>query len=267
MPSEPSEREDEPDYARHYLSFNDLSDANYKATGDWYEKLLAPVLGDLPKASRILDIGCGAGLLINALQRMGFTNASGVDASQSMAALAQARGLPVRHVPDDYVETLPADAHDTYDAIFLLDVLEHVPVCRQLAFVRGIRRLLCQNGRLIVSVPNASSVLAARWRFIDWTHTSAFTEHSLRFVLLNSGFSKVNFLPHEFFGRPRMPFLPRRGAFYWWLHCLARGLWRLQVVAELGREGWKIPLSLNLLAVAVAGSEAISRGNEGAAAP
>jgi hypothetical protein len=39
--------------------------------------------------------------------------------------------------------------------------------------------------------------------------------------------------------------------FHWWLFCAVRSLRRLEMIAELGWEqGYKIPLSLNILATA-----------------
>lgn len=250
MPFAGNERLATVDYAKYYATVNDLSDGRYESAVAWYRRILADVLCDLPVNAAILDVGCGAGLLLHALRASGFTTISGIDPSASLCAIAQARGLPVRCEPEDFVETASNRSQDRYDVIFLLDVLEHVPVARHLAFLRGLHGLLRPAGRLVVSVPNANSALAGRWRYDDWTHETAFTEHSLRFVLTSAGFRDVRLLVHEFFARPRLPFLIRRGVLHWWLHRLMRGFRRLQVVGELGAQGWSVPLSLNLLAVA-----------------
>jgi 2-polyprenyl-3-methyl-5-hydroxy-6-metoxy-1,4-benzoquinol methylase len=253
MPSERSDRFGTADYADHYATVNDLSDRRYEETATWYQRILADVLGDLRHDAKLLDVGCGAGLLLHALRRAGFTHITGFDASESLCSLAAARGLPVRHVATDFIETASGEIPERYDVIFLLDVLEHIPTARHMAFLAGLRMLLQSGGQLVIAVPNATSALASRWRHIDWTHETAFTEHSLRFVLKASGFHDIRFLPHEFFSRPRFPFLLRRSVLHWWLHRLMRGFRRLQVVGELGTEGWNVPLSLNLLAVAARG--------------
>jgi SAM-dependent methyltransferase len=256
MPHEGNDGPESPDYATYYAAVNDLTDAAYASTSAWYGRLLADVLHGVPRDAAILDVGCGAGLLVNALRNAGYTAVSGVDPAASLIAVAAGRGLPCRVVSDEFIEQDAASLAGTCDAIFLLDVLEHVPVGRQLGFLKGLRVMLRPGGRLVVSVPNATSAVAARWRYNDWTHTSAFTEHSLRFVLLGAGFGEPRFVPHEFFHRPRLPFLVRRGVLFWWLHRLFRGLRRLEVVAELGQQGWAIPLSVNLLAVAAKPSSA-----------
>lgn len=255
-----SEQPPEPDYALHYVAFNDLSEANYARAAVWYRWLLADVLRGLPPSARILDVGCGPGLLVESLLKSGFTAVTGIDTSESLVSEAKKRGLPVHHVSADYIDNSPSNDDTAYDVIFLLDVLEHVSIPRQLSFLRGIRRRLRDQGRLVVSVPNANSSLASRWRYIDWTHTTAFTESSLRFVLGGAGFTAVRLLPHEFHMRPRLPFLVRSGVLHWWLHLLMRGFRRLEMVGELGSQGWTIPLSLNLLAVASVAPDLSSAG-------
>ena len=70
-------------------------------------------------------------------------------------------------------------------------MLEHVPVAAQIELLRTIRGALRPGGRLILTVPNANSPLASRWRYIDFTHHVSFTEHSLSFVLRNASFGAI----------------------------------------------------------------------------
>lgn len=238
------------DYAVYYTAVNDLSESAYATATILYVRLLQSVLKDLSREGEILDVGCGAGLLVNALKRKGFQRIQGVDVCATLVEVAQSRGLPCTEVAEDFVERESTHQAGRYQAIFLLDVLEHIPVAKQIRFLSGLRSMLRRDGVLVLSVPNATSTLASRWRYNDWTHTSAFTEYSLSFVLTAAGFDRVKYLPHEFMHRPRYPFLVRPSVLLWALHRAFRAVRRLQVVAELGPQGWAIPLSLNLLAAA-----------------
>lgn len=251
-----------PDYAVYYTAVNDLSDRSYETTSRLYGRLLRSVFDELPRDAEILDVGCGAGFLVNALKTRGFERVQGVDACATLVEVARSRGLSCTVVPEDYVERESSGHADRYRAIFLLDVLEHIPVARQIGFLAGLRQLIRRDGVLILSVPNATSTLAPRWRYNDWTHTSAFTEHSLSFVLTAASFDRVKYLPHEFMHRPRYPFLVRPGVLWWLLHRVFRAIRRLQVVAELGPQGWSVPLSLNLLAVATPATSAPQGGSQ-----
>jgi hypothetical protein len=103
------------------------------------------------------------------------------------------------------------------------------------------------GGCLICQVPNASSGIASRWRYGDWTHHCSFSETSLDFVLYNAGFT-VNII-HG--GRSEKPTtLPLHfatpGQGTWLLYRLFHTLRRLEYMVELGStERRPIPLTPN----------------------
>jgi cyclopropane fatty-acyl-phospholipid synthase-like methyltransferase len=201
----------------------------------------------MARAERILDIGCGQGNLVYALTSFGFKDVHGIDLSEQQIAISKQHGLPCEVVDREYVANLANVAPSTFEAIFMLDVLEHLDKTEQLRMLNSISQLLVPGGRLILSVPNANASLGLRWRYNDWTHEMAFTEQSIEFVLLNSNFRDVTFLPYEFRTRPRLAFIPRKAVLFWVLLKIFRSMRRLEVVAELGPEGWRVPISLNLL--------------------
>lgn len=213
-----------------------------------YHRLLQPHLPE-NKNSAVQDVGCGMGFAMEALLKLGYRRVEGFDTDKNQVALAQKAGLAVRHI-EDSVSFLRAQAKSN-DLVLCLDVLEHVPKCDQLAFASAIRQTLHPGGQAIFSVPNASSALASRWRYNDWTHETSFTEHSIDFLLFNAGFSRIRVFPYEFVVRPRWVWVPRKSTLLWALLRMYRMWRRGEMIAELGPEqGRAIPLSLNLLVVA-----------------
>ena len=98
------------------------------------------------------------------------------------------------------------------------------------------------------TVPNANSALASRWRYVCWTHCTSFTEHSLDFLLYNSGFREIEIDGLELMAPPRSI----QGYLRLILKKAFRGIRRLEMATELGRrEARDIPLALNLRGVAV----------------
>lgn len=236
------------DYSIHYKKWHDGSKIHFDETARFYRRILGDVFASIPAQARILDVGCGQGLLIYALREAGYRDLQGIDLSEQQVEVSKQFALPCTAVNAEYLFQLAESSPASFDLIFLMDVLEHLPKPEQLRMLRAISSLLKPAGQLVLSVPNANSTFGLRWRHIDWTHEAAFTEHSLEFILLNCGFQDLQFLPYEFITRPRLPFIPRRSVFSWLLHKFFRSVRRLEAVAEMGSDGWQVPLSLNLLA-------------------
>ncbi len=240
---------DEIDYSIHYKRWHKGTDEEYVAQSKLYGRLLNKVINNIPKDGKVLDYGCGSGLLVYFLTKQ-FLNVEGVDASSHQIETGLAHGLPVKHLPVLEYPKWAEDHKNYYDAIFLFDVLEHVPVVEQIAFLRKLVGTLKQSAPIFIKVPNANSLMAARWRYIDWTHLSSFTECSLDFVCLNSGLKNVAYLDDETSLSPRYPWLPRWGLRNFYLRRLGRAIWRIYLGAEIGQEVNNVKLGINLFAKA-----------------
>lgn len=235
------------DYSLYYKRWHNDSLEHYEKMVDYYKFNFFHILPE-NKDIQILDVGAGFGFLIYALNRAGFNNVRGIDISPQMVMIATSKGLNVELVEDskEYLEKHNGE----FDIIFALDVLEHIPVDNQIDFLKSIYNALKDDGKFICTVPNANSSFASRWRYIDWTHHCSFTEHSLEFVLLNSGFKKVRVQEIEFFKKPKYPFIIRKSVIHWLMFKTFRFFRRLEAIAELGIQGKTIPLSLNIMGIA-----------------
>jgi 2-polyprenyl-3-methyl-5-hydroxy-6-metoxy-1,4-benzoquinol methylase len=232
------------DYSRYYSKWhNDTWD---HALGQ--AKLLEPYLRllALPEQPRVLDIGCGMGFFLLAARQAGWTDVLGIDLSPQQIAVARSHRLEVELV-DDTLAWLGARV-ERFDAVVMLDVLEHIAVDQQIEAIRAVHRALKPGGTVLIRVPNASSSFAARYRWNDWTHCCSFTEHSIDFLLYNAGFHQIA-VRDDHFGR--WPLWVPRPNLQGLLRAFHFGIRRLQAIAEFGkREGSSMPLTLNLVAVA-----------------
>lgn len=233
------------DYSRYYRKFHLDSEAYIAKQISSYKKMLAKLL-PLSKDAYILDVGCGMGFALFAIKDLGYTNIEGIDTDTGQVGFCVKKGLNVKKI-DNSTKFLH-DKANKYDAIIILDVLEHVPVDAQLAFLESINTALKPKGLLVCKVPNANSTLAARWRYSDWTHHCSFTEHSLDFVLFNSGFENIDVEESEFMIPSAYDI---KMLVYWILMQPFRTMRRIELIAELGwNQGKSIPLSINILATA-----------------
>ncbi len=102
---------------------------------------------------RILDIGCGGGLMSEALAKMG-ADVTGMDASPEVLAEAKRHakqeGIRIHYV-EGGVEAL-AKKRQYYDAVIAMEVIEHV-ASREL-FLKSLAALVKPKGLLIMATLN-----------------------------------------------------------------------------------------------------------------
>jgi 2-polyprenyl-6-hydroxyphenyl methylase / 3-demethylubiquinone-9 3-methyltransferase len=100
---------------------------------------------------RVLDMGCGAGLLCEPLARLGAT-VTGVDAAPENIAAAQAHATSIGMAIDYRAGDTGAVAGETFDLVTSLEVIEHVS--DPAAFAAGLAGALAKGGLMILSTPN-----------------------------------------------------------------------------------------------------------------
>lgn len=151
---------------------------------------LARRLGGV-EGRRILDVGCGRGEMLGALQRRG-ADVYGTQLSEAAARVAASRIGPDRVFVGELVDARYPDAF--FDCVTIWHVLEHV--ANPLQLLREVARVLKPGGFLYVEVPNAGG-LAARTLRRAWLaydvphHLYHFTPDTLAKTAGRAGFRRT----------------------------------------------------------------------------
>lgn len=156
----------------------------------WWWHRLGPLLADLPRDARVLELGCGAGHVLELLREQGFTRVEGVDVSAEQVELAVARGISARVA--DARELLAAHDGD-YAAILAFDFIEHFHRDELLELAAAIWRALATGGRLVLHTPNGEGLMPGQVTYGDLTHLTIFTPGSLEQLLRFTGFTDFEF--------------------------------------------------------------------------
>jgi SAM-dependent methyltransferase len=105
----------------------------------------------LPPSTRVLDAGCGEGVLVD--EFAGRLDIEGIDANYES-----------ERVRNGSLTALPYD-DATFDRALCLDVLEHLTLDQQLPALVELHRVLRPGGELLISIPNLAH-LQSRVHFL-----------------------------------------------------------------------------------------------------
>ena len=137
-------------------SASDVRHGEYAARGDYHRcpdpswdyyptyiaklRWVRQYLDALPARARVLDAGCGEGVLVE--EYAGRLAIEGLDENYSSAHVCQGSLLALPY------------ADGSFDRVLCLDVLEHLALADQPSALAELRRVLRPDGELLVSVPN-----------------------------------------------------------------------------------------------------------------
>jgi methionine biosynthesis protein MetW len=113
-----------------------------------YSKQAIAIIGELvPRGSRVLDLGCGDGAMLDYLQRERGCHGYGVELSDASVQACVKKGLDVLQL--NLEDGLSVFADQSFDVVLQLDTLQHL---------RNAEKMLLETARVgragVVSFPN-----------------------------------------------------------------------------------------------------------------
>lgn len=183
------------------------------------------------KPSTILDLGCGPGFVAQECEKLG-ARVTGVDAYDPLPGK-----MSEFHKADLERDPVPADMFD-YDAVLLLDVIEHLGDPERFLLDLRNRSEARESVRkppvLILSTPNVAfagmriNLLLGRFSYaergiLDITHKRLFTKWSLLRTLRDCGYRVERFIPVP---APFSVVMPNStGRMFGWISNVLANLW------------------------------------------
>jgi len=144
------------------------------------------VIKEVFSPSKVLDMGCGPGVLMFLLHEVGIV-ADGIDHSPDVVAIAPAEvreRIMVGSAGDHLV------AEDSYDLVICREVFEHLTVLQVREAVRNICRISSKYVYITTRFhPNPSNLLDVTTQFeVDPTHITLLNKDFLRLLFVLEGF-------------------------------------------------------------------------------
>ena len=204
------------DFADVLSLYEDMEDPEYELTAGprtlQARKLVELMEKFCPVPARLLDVGAGIGLLLSEAEKRGY-QAVGIEPSHWLAGKASKAGLDVHR------GVLPhPDVRGPFDAVCLIDVIEHVP--DPVGLLRTIRAVMAPAGKIVIVTPDVKSVMARlmgrKWWHFRAAHIGYFDQTTLEKACHAAGLKPVHMSrPRWYFNADylwdrAMAYLPRR---------------------------------------------------------
>ena len=184
--------------------FWDYESQNEAKQGEYFTRQVGDVLVRLARmhhalAEPVLDYGAGPGYLTERLVAAGVRCAACDFSPASIEGLCRRLGERPLFLGGEVLKTLPsAMPAETYGTVFLIETLEHLLPEWRRNTLQEIRRVLKPGGRVIVTVPHAERLDAAKVMCPDCgavfhrvQHVATFDANALSAIMAEHGFSEV----------------------------------------------------------------------------
>jgi 2-polyprenyl-3-methyl-5-hydroxy-6-metoxy-1,4-benzoquinol methylase len=198
-------------------------------------------------SGRLLEVGVGTGVFLNAARRAGF-DCMGIDASGHIADhVRRAYGLPVFQ---GYLEDFSIDTEKRrFDVIVMNHVLEHMPSPK--AMLSRVGALLERGGILYIAVPNITGWEASLtgWTSYEPYHLYYFSPATLGILFKDAGLQVLQVKTVE--------------PFSGWFNALARTVMGVRYrntreSLDCGLRNWRLSLAFNAFNLGRVGVGAIT---------
>lgn len=185
-------------YEKYHSEFNVFLSSNdvnvIKSLFAHYDRKILPFLKNFPFDSKIIELGCGPGYLLDYLSLHSYKNTFGIDISKEQIELANSKGHRVKLI--DVFEFFDGTS-EKYDIVFAFDFFEHFTKDELIQLTTVIFNSLNPAGLLLIRTPNGQGFFPGQIIYGDLTHQTIFNPNSLKQLLIFAGFKDFIFLENS----------------------------------------------------------------------
>lgn len=148
---------------------------------------------NLPKNTRILDLGCGPGYFLDEMKTRGYTDLTGVTLSPGDVDICEKKGHTIKKYDLTFLPQEKGYHDESVEFIFLRHALEHSPY--PIFSLMEYNRVLKQGGKIYIEVPAPD---CDRRHEYNLNHYSILGQNQLAALLHRTGFDINSFNVLEF---------------------------------------------------------------------
>lgn len=148
---------------------------------------------NLPKDSKILDMGCGVGYFLDEMKHRGYTDAVGITLSHDDTQICVGKGHTIKSYDFSFLPQKDGYHDESVDFIFCRQTLEHSPY--PIFTLMEYNRILKQNGKMYIEMPCPDT---DRQHELNPNHYSVMGHNMLGSLLNRTGFNIDTFNILEF---------------------------------------------------------------------
>lgn len=162
----------------------------------WHHLKFAKIRSAIQDFPRHLDIGCGPGTFIGTLDDT--HDSTGIDIAPQQITYAQ--NHYASHRKTFTCATPSSFPAQSFDAITLIELIEHLPHGQNLQLIKDAAHLLRPGGRIVISTPNYASLWPALETILNRKgpisyaaqHITRYTPATLKTLLEQAGLRNIH---------------------------------------------------------------------------
>ncbi|MCZ6673896.1 MAG: class I SAM-dependent methyltransferase, partial [Verrucomicrobia bacterium] len=179
---------DLPDVLSYYEQLEDQAYENSRNERFLQSEALLRKLKKYQKSGKLLDVGAGSGILVEAAIKSGY-DATGIEPSTWLQEQAVKQNLPVtKGILSDVPE------EKKYDTITVIDVIEHV--ADPIGLLKEVGARLKEQGVAMIVTPDCRSwfarILGRKWWHFRMAHIGYFNKKTLAMACRKAGLEIVS---------------------------------------------------------------------------